>query len=728
MKKTLLFILVLFTSVNLFAQTDGMSYQAVILNPKTQEIPGANVSGNIFPNKSLSVRFTIINSTGNTLYQEVHNTKTDAYGMINLMIGQGSFSIGNFTEIVWDGSRKDLKVEINLDGNYNLLSTQMLLFVPYAYHRDVIASGDLKVSGDVGFSGDLVVDGTTNLKNTLNVDGATDLNKTLTVDGASDLKNTLNVDGATDLNNILTVAGATELKNTLNVDGATDLNSTLTVDGATLINNSLTVTGITALKDLAIKTLDIKSDNANFVATFENLNADTGDGLLIKLGRTHGAWNGGSYLNISNPVLTAFNGPLNTVKGWLNGGDFTPTQLFDLMPSTFIAGAMAQIGNGIIGSINKGLKLPIGTDEIYIPQKTLIDKIVWLNSFTPCLPSVCFPEICFGALGCTPGYCTPTICGPTIPEISTPAVVFPRVTLVPAITNFFPEIPTIPTGGLPQLTIPNFTFSVVNNSLSKENEYITFQDKAGRKTGTIRAQSTQDFRDNTVLDNVYLLNVLSSFVGIDLLDGVTSGTVEISNLVDSFNKIGVEYSSGNGDYAEWLERIDQNEYLTVGDIVGVKGGKITRDLNNVEQIMVVSHKPIVLGNAPEQEHTYKGNNIAFMGQVPVKVIGAVQTGDYIVASSEIKGYGVAIHPENMTAIDFTVAVGRSWENRLTEGPKMVNTVVGVQNGDWKLQVGKIQKQQQQLDEKIESLDVKLHRIAENIKLAKLNKANYVSKN
>jgi hypothetical protein len=58
------------------------------------------VSGNIFPNKSLSVRFTIINSTGNTLYQEFITLKTDAYGMINLMIGQGSFSIGNFTEIV----------------------------------------------------------------------------------------------------------------------------------------------------------------------------------------------------------------------------------------------------------------------------------------------------------------------------------------------------------------------------------------------------------------------------------------------------------------------------------------------------------------------------------------------------------------------------------------------------------------------------------------------------
>jgi hypothetical protein len=689
----------LLASIKLSAQTDGMSYQAVILNPKTQEIPGANVSGNIFPNKSLSVRFTIINSTGNTLYQEVHNTKTDAYGMINLMIGQGSFSIGNFTEIVWDGSRKDLKVEINLDGNYNLLSTQMLLFVPYAYHRDVIASGDLKVSGDVGFSGDLVVDGTTNLKNTLNVDGATDLNKTLTVDGASDLKNTLNVDGATDLNNILTVAGATELKNTLNVDGATDLNSTLTVDGATLINNSLTVTGITALKDLAIKTLDIKSDNANFVATFENLNADTGDGLLIKLGRTHGAWNGGSYLNISNPVLTAFNGPLNTVKGWLNGGDFTPTQLFDLMPSTFIAGAMAQIGNGIIGSINKGLKLPIGTDAIVMPQLQILGPV---NIF----PGINMPSPI-----------------PDIPSITTPNVALPSFTILPAITNLIPEIPTIPTGGLPQLTIPNFTFSVVNNSLSKENEYITFQDKAGRTTGTIRSQSTQDFRDNTVLDNVYLLNVLSSFVGIDLLDGVTSGTVEISNLVDSFNKIGVEYSSGNGDYAEWLERIDQNEYLTAGDIVAVKGGKITRDLNNVEQIMVVSHKPIILGNAPVEGQDYKGNNIAFMGQVPVKVMGAVQTGDYIVASTEIKGYGIAIHPDGMTAENFTLAVGRSWENKLTEGPKMVNTVVGIHNGDWVKIIKKIEAKQKTYEVKFIEMEAAVNTLdkkANNLLLMQQN--------
>ncbi len=1015
---------------------------------------------NIYPNKSLSIRFTISNSTG-VEYQEVQTTSTDAYGMINLVIGQGSALSGSFTEVNWDGAQKELRVELNLGGGYTLLSTQSLLFVPYALHRDVTATGNLEVAGDVGFTGDLEVEGETNLNSsltvnnssatqltgtlevdgvstlessltvnnqsptlltgtlavdgasklnstlavdgvttlnnsltvteqsstvltgtltvdgvsnfnnalnvnnqspayfsgnievdgiqilngdltvngatnlnsslsvnnqsptlltgiltadgsttlnntldvtggsatnltgtlnidgattlnntldvtggsatnltgtlnvdgttglnsslrvnnqsptlltgtltvdgattlnntldvtngsatnltgtlnvdgatdinntltvdgattlnntldvtngsatnltgTLNVDGATDINNTLTVDGATTLNNTLdvtngsatnltgtlNVDGATDINNTLTVDGATTLNNTLdvtngkatnltgtlNVDGATDINNTLTVDGVTKVNNTLTVSGVTTINndltvtgtatigDISTESLTIESSKASYVATFENTNGTNGDGLLIKLGRTHGAWNGGSYLNIQNPSIAAFNGPLNTVKGWLNGGTFTPIQLFDLVPATFIAGAMAQIANSIIGSINSGLGLPIGMPEIFIPETTLVNRIVWLNSFTPCIPRVCIPEVCVPEvclLGvctpafCTPEVCTPELCGPTIPEIATPAIVFPRVTLVPAIPNLLPAIPTIPTSGLPSLEIPNFTFSVVSNSLTKENEYITFQDKDGRRTGTIRAQSTTDFRDRTVLDNVYLLNVMSSFVGIDLLEGIASGTAAITNLVDAFNKIGVEYSSGNGDYAEWLERVDVNEYLSAGDIVAVKGGKVTRDLNNVEQIMVVSHKPIVLGNAPEEGKKYKGNNIAFMGQVPVKVIGAVQTGDYIVASSEIKGYGVAIHPENMTAADFTLAVGRSWENNATAGPKMVNTVVGVKNGDFKIQVEKIQDAQDKLDTKIESLENRLQQIKGKIKIAKANEINYVSRN
>jgi hypothetical protein len=888
MRKLIVFALVLFSSIKLTAQTDGMSYQAVILNPKSQEIPGVNAAGNVFPNKALSVRFTITNSNNVVEYQEVHATSTDAYGMINLVIGKGFPSLGVYTGILWDGTSKDLKVEINLDGSYKDLSNQALLFTPYALHRDITATGKLSVRGDVAFSGNLVVDGTTNLNKSLSVNngsstkltgaltvdgvtnlnnaftvangspsdlsgllkvaGATNLNNTLavsgtttlnnnlivagqkptgltgaltvdgvtnlnnslnvtngspvylsgnlevagkqtlnddltvngittlnksltvknqsstgltgilTVDGATTLNNTLsvtggkstnltgtlNVDGATDINSTLTVDGATTLNNTfsvtggkstnltgtLNVDGATDINSTLTVDGATVIDNSLNVTGVATFGSIATEGINIKSANPDFVATFENTDGRTGDGLLIKLGRTHGAWNGGSYLNIENPALVVLDGPLNTVKGWLDGGSFSPADLLNLVPVTYLAGGIAQITNAIIGSINTGLGLPRGLPEVAIPQFTIVNEIVFFNGGRWCLPQAC-EEICdpTGLLGCAT-VCVPPfeICTPSIPRIASPAIVFPRTTLLPAIPNLIPRIPTIPTNGLPQLTIPNFTFSEVSNSLSKENEYITFQDKDGRQTGTIRAQSTKDFRDNTVLDNVYVLNVIASFVGVDLLDGITSGIVNISNLVDSFNKIGVEYSSGHGDYAEWLERLNQEEYITAGDIVAVKGGKITRDLTNVEQIMVVSHKPIVLGNIPENGKNHIGNNVAFMGQVPVKVMGAVKSGDFIVASKQVKGYGVAIHPEDMKSQDHLLAVGRTWENKPNLGPKMVNTVVGVQNGNWKVSVEKVKQQQLTLDQKILELELKLNAVDKKIKTKKLNETNYASKN
>lgn len=661
MKKLFVFAFILFASIKLTAQTDGISYQALILNPKNQEIPGQDASGNIFPNKKLEIRFSIINAVGVVEYTEVQSTTTDSYGMINLVIGQGAPSYGVFTKIMWDGTKKDLKVEINLNGSYTDLSNQALLFTPYAYHRDIMATGDLLVAGKVGFSGDLIVEGTT------------DLNKSLTVENgsATQLTGSLDVDGAVAMNNALTVGGATSLK------------STLTVDGAMQVNNSFTVTGPAVFNDLGVRTLNVKSDNSAFVATFENQNGGNGDGLLIKLGRTHGAWNGSSYLNIENPLVNAFDGQINTVKGWLNGGSFSPIQLLNLMPATFIAGAMAQITNSITSSINDGLNLPIGFDAVVVP-KTLI------------LPEV---EI-FPGISMPPGI-------PDIPKVRTPKVELPSFEILPAIPNLIPRIPNIPTDGLPNLSIPEIPSQVVTNSLTKENQYVTFQDKEGRTTGTIRAQSTKDFRDNTILDNVYVLNVVASFTGIDLLGGIASGSAQISNLTDRFNKLGVEYSSGNGDYAEWLERIDQNEYLSAGDIVAVKGGKITRDLSNAEQIMAVSHHPIILGNTPEKGKSFMGNDIAFMGQVPVKVMGSVQSGDYIVANSKIKGYGIAIHPDKMKAEDHVLAVGRAWDNMPNEGPKMVNTVVGVHNGDWAKIITKIEEKQKLYEDKFEKIEASM---------------------
>jgi hypothetical protein len=93
-----------------------------------------------------------------------------------------------------------------------------------------------------------------------------------------------------------------------------------------------------------------------------------------------------------------------------------------------------------------------------------------------------------------------------------------------------------------------------------------------------------------------------------------------------------------------------------------------------------------------------------MGQVPVKVVGPVASGDYIVAKGSIRGYGVAVHPSNMTPEDHELAVGRSWANAPQPGPKMVNTVIGVQNGAWANDVNKLEARQDATDKRVGTLE------------------------
>ena len=725
MNRLSLLFFIIFTYLG-YSQTDGITYQAVIIDPYAQEIPGSDISGNFLPNVDLQMRFTILDENGSIEFQEVHSTSTDTYGMINIIIGQGVATFSAFTEILWYGNPKDLKVEINLDGSFSNLSQQPLLFVPYAYHRDIIASGDLFVSGSSFFEGDVTIDGITNLNNDLfvnntsesnlsgilDVEGETTLNNTLYVEEETTLNNTLDVNGATSLNNTLDVANgsATNLSGTLTVEGETTLNNTLDVNGVTTVND-LVVLGETNFEGLSIKTLNVTTNNTEYIATLSNTNGENGDGMLIKLGRTHGAWNGNSYLNVPNPFLEPYSGQIDTVKNLLdgNGVSLSPADILSLAPQAYFLGGIAQLTNLITGEINEGLGLPFDTPAINIPSMTLFNGYTAVAGAEYCVST---PEICFLGV-CTPSWeqCV------TIPTISLPSISLPGVELLPSYSSIIPEIPALPTNGLPTISSPNFNFSLVNNSLTSENKYITFQDKDGRQTGAIKAMSSSDFRNNTVLDDVYLLEVMASFVGVDLLDGIVSGTVAMSNIIDDYNKNGVEYSSGHGDYAEWLERLNQNEYLSPGDIVAVKGGKISKTIENFEQLMVVSHRPIILGNVPQEDLLHLGNNIAFMGQVPVKVMGPVEIGDYIIAHEKIKGYGQAVSPEKMTANQFKKAVGRAWEKNNLKGPKLINTVVGIHNGDWKNLFENLMDKQNKIENDLEGIEKKILKI----KLLKLKK-------
>ena len=672
---------ILLINLQVFAQTDGLNYQAVIIDPNPEEIPGIDVTGNIVPNKEIYVKFTIYGNSGNTEYQEIHTTKTDEYGMINLVIGKGNSVAGKFTEIYWDGSTKNLKVEINLDGTYSDLSDQELLFIPYAYHRDIIASGNLTVDGNSLLKGKL------------------DINQDLSVGGNTKISGELTVDDNTLLNSKLTVVGSTTLNKSLSVldSSSTTLTGSLDVSGDASFKGDLNLDGDLKLKN----TLSIEGSNDKFLATINNKDGGEGDGILIKLGRTHSAWNGSGFVSAPMPTTEPYKELLQLLRDLIDGKkkptEITPLDIVKASPDALIVAAAQDITNRITSEINKVMP-KVNIPKIEVPK---------IQSPEVNLPGLRVRVADLGTFTVTNGF-----------RLIGRQTIYPGETLFEG-GDVTPDIPQINIPGLPDVPDIRIIVENVNNSLNNSNEYVRFEDKEGRRMGTIQAENLSEWRDRTFLNDVYMLDLIASFVGVDPLQAIIGANAAASNFLYEYNILGVSYASGNGDYAEWLEREDHLEYLTAGDIVAVKGAKITKDLKDLEQVMVVSHKPIVLGNIPEEGKSHLGNNVAFMGQVPVKVIGPVSSGDYIVAHGEISGYGKAINPKEMVAENFRFAVGRSWDTNLNDGPKLINTVIGVHNGDWVNVFKRFESNQRKFEDKLNEFEKTVNELVEK-NLLKVN--------
>jgi len=175
-------------------------------------------------------------------------------------------------------------------------------------------------------------------------------------------------------------------------------------------------------------------------------------------------------------------------------------------------------------------------------------------------------------------------------------------------------------------------------------------------------------------------------------------------------QIGVTYQSGAGDYAEWLPKSDINEKFSPGDIVGVKGGQISKSTEDVDHYMVISLKPIVLGNMPKEGNESKSEKVAFMGQVPVKVFGKVQIGDYIIPSGSNNGVGIGVSPSNMQPDQYQKIVGIAWEaNESSFG--YINVAVGLNAND----IARLSIKQEQ---KIEQQKVEINSLKDQ--LSKMN--------
>ncbi|HRF40735.1 MAG TPA: hypothetical protein PK198_18215, partial [Saprospiraceae bacterium] len=149
------------------------------------------------------------------------------------------------------------------------------------------------------------------------------------------------------------------------------------------------------------------------------------------------------------------------------------------------------------------------------------------------------------------------------------------------------------------------------------NNFITFFDNNNTARGRIEGQTSAEVASSPEFifeTSIYTAEVVAAGVNIGLsaLPNACAGVgavacppepsvvaiaiaeeiLAIANLAAyeafAFANVGVTYQSGSADYAEWLKRSHAAETMTPGDIVGVKGGLISKRTDNgVSQYLVI---------------------------------------------------------------------------------------------------------------------------------------------
>lgn len=264
----------------------------------------------------------------------------------------------------------------------------------------------------------------------------------------------------------------------------------------------------------------------------------------------------------------------------------------------------------------------------------------------------------------------------------------------------------------------------VNGSRSTANNFVSFWDVAGGMQGRIEGQTSSELHnsfDYIWYQTMNSLNaafasaiIVADIAGVDDADAAVVEGTELALAVAEWvkvnvemdNNVGVAFESGNGDYAEWLEKANPVDDYQFGEVVGVRGGKISKRTDRADHIMVVSKNPIVLGNMPPAEHQGNFEKIAFMGQVPVRVVGKVAAGDYLLASGRNDGMAIAVSPARMRTEDYTRIVGVAWQASDNPLGGLVNAAIGINTNDVANRVAQQQRELDALKQQINQLYVR----------------------
>ena len=298
MKKILIAFL-FFGSLS-YSQTKGISYQALIIDPVVQELPGFNNTQVPLANRNICLRFSFIDELNSLEYEEIFTTTTDDVGMVNLIIGTEDRTGGyasSFEDITWSSLPKNLKVDLSVnDGcsNFIEISNAPFTAVPYALfalntentplvldnEAEIILLKSLLASTQLGAG--LNTDGTYSPNASSNfITGATSLNNADTIlDGQVKNNKDVITDNTTSIGtNITGIATNTTAigGNTTNITTNTSGIATNVTDIAT--NTSGIATNVTDIatntSGIATNVTDIATNTSGIATNMTNIATNT---------------------------------------------------------------------------------------------------------------------------------------------------------------------------------------------------------------------------------------------------------------------------------------------------------------------------------------------------------------------------------------------------------------------------------------------------------------------
>lgn len=778
--KKILIIITLFISAfsEMKAQSipTGMKYQAVARNASGEVLPSKNITLRIelksAPDKG-----------GKTYYAEEHAITTNQLGLFDLVVGEGKSGLGLFKNVPWSNEDIWMAVSLKEKGiSFSAVTESRLLAVPYAFHAAtagrLIGDMNAKLAGnDPGTPSnvwslqgntksnaskdrlgtadyvDLVIvtnnlermkiaaNGNININNSLNIDKNLSVANDLSV--GKDLTVTKNINlnttgGATNVNGALTVnqASPTVLSGTLNAQQAVDFDASLNVDGNSTLN-TLSVTGPT---------------------TFDK-NLKVGGTLSVD-----GATTLNSDLTVANSAKTTLTGNFKAMenayvdKSFEVGGRTIlfgeliatqPSTLHGLIVESFTTEHKtpfhAHSSVDIDGSLNvdgpstlKSLTVTGPTNYSYLKVKDslTVDGITKINGLSAFYNNVFIEK----------GYLNVRENALIDGNLQVKKTAFLHKgfqTSGSSIISSDTDGPDYAWGSYPlQVEGSNQGIWItVDGAATEANNFVTFASHDGGIKGCIEGQTLDEKKNSFdyIWANFMLafdiaqpaaeaiacaLNVptdLGEIASNGAAAAVASDNLATWNSIEN-NNAGVAFVSGNGDYAEWLPKGDKNEIFSYGDILGVNGGNISKVTKGAANYMVVSKAPIVLGNMPPSEAEKKDyEKVAFMGQVPVKVMGAVEIGDYILPSGKNDGFGYAVHPSQMSAKQYREIVGVAWSKSSGQsGFSYINAAIGISQHVIADKLELMQSETEKLKKEVAAINSKMDQVMAALEGKKIN--------